>query len=128
MMNANVNKTVYLLVYILTITPVYFLTWLKLWMLEFMFETYYGSKLILPFVLYGLLLISISCVIFLDKWKKRKSLLIVRVTTFVCVLNVMLPSLLFFDGIIYTFKFIPAIFLLAILDCIYYFFGKKMID
>lgn len=123
MMNA-IKKIVYLLIYIMTITPYFFMIWFVL----LMGALKSVPNMIVSVVLYGILLISVMCVIFIDAWGERKPLLIVRITTFVCVINFILPSLLFFDGIIYTVKFIPTLFVLIVLDCIYYFMGKKMLD
>ncbi|MBR4712591.1 MAG: hypothetical protein IKP27_02805 [Paludibacteraceae bacterium] len=93
-----------------------------------MSEMDYGSDLYCSFVLYGVLMLSIVSVIFIDTWKRRKSSLVVRVTTGMYVINILMPSLLFFDGIRYTIAFIPSLIVLAILDCIYYALGRKLID
>ncbi len=122
------KKIVYLLIYILTITPCFFMVWLKLWGAEIMGGMDYGSNLCWSFVLYGVLMLSIVSVIFIDTWERRKSSLVVRITTGMYVINILMPSLLFFDGIRYTVTFIPSLIVLVILNCIYYVLGKKMID
>lgn len=123
MMNA-IKKIVYLLIYIMTITPYFFTIWFVL----LVGASKSASKMFVSVVLYGILLIPVIGVIFTDAWGKRRSLLIVRITTVACVINIILPSLLFFDGIIYTLEYIPTLLVLIVLDCIYYFMGKKMID
>ncbi len=128
MMKKVAKKIVYLLIYVLTITPCFHMVWFILCVKDTMSEMDYGSDLYCSFVLYGVLMLSIVSVIFIDTWKRRKSSLVVRVTTGMYVINILMPSLLFFDGIRYTIAFIPSLIVLAILDCIYYALGRKLID
>lgn len=125
-MKKNVKKTVYLLIYLLTFTPYFFIWWLFVLLSEN--EMNHGPKLYCSFVLYGILLTSIISIIFSDGWKRRKSSLIVFATTLISIINFILPSILFFDGIKVTLVAIKSSFILVILDCIYYFLAKKMID
>lgn len=124
-MKKNVKKIVYLLIYLLTFTPYFFIWWLGLSTED---EMNHDPKLYCSFVLYGILLTSIISIIFSDGWKRRKSSLIVFATTLISIINFILPSILFFNGIIITLVAIKSSFILVILDCIYYFLARKMID
>jgi len=125
-MKKNVKKTVYLLIYLLTFTPYFFIWWLFVLLSEG--EMNHGPKLYCSFVLYGILLTSIISIISSDGWKRRKSSLIVFATTLISIINFILPSILFFKGIIATLVALKSSFILVILDCIYYFLARKMID
>lgn len=122
------KRILYLSIYLLTITPYFFLGWFRLFWLDILSDMSYSPKLYFSLILYITLLLSISFILFFDVWERDKSCIVIIATISICFFNIILPSLLFFDGINITIFQFKISFILVVLNCIYYFLGKKLIE
>lgn len=126
-MNIDMKKMIFLLLYILTITPLFFMVWLKLYWADIMSEMGYGSKLYCSLGVYTLLIVMDVFIVYTDKLAKHRALYLVSATTIICLINIFMPCLLFFDGITTTIVFLPTSILIAGLGVILCTIGKRIL-